>query len=156
MWPLGNQRWAYKLYSPLNVLGSFSYRYCRNGQCGSADDAQTIGSSPSGRQVLTSILGQDIVDTVGTWKWFENPEPTTLVGATITQRANSFVAGIEYQSTYRPNWSYYAPQAFANTQALGSNLVVLTPSWTYTNISPLRFRTVPGQDPLWIDSAIMI
>ncbi len=156
MWPLGNYRWAYKLYGPLNVLGSFSYRYCRNGQCGSADDEQTIGSSPSGRQALTSILGQDIIDIVGTWKWFENPEPTTLVGATITPRANSFVAGIEYQSTYRPNWSYYAPQAFANTQALGSNFVVLTPSWTYTNISPLRFTTVPGQDPLWIDSAIMI
>lgn len=156
MWPLGNQRWAYKLYGPLNVLGSFSYRYCRNGQCGSADDAQTIGSAPSGRQALTSILGQDILDTVGTWKWYENPEPTTLVGANITPRANGFVAGVEYQSTYRPNWSYYAPQAFANTQALGANLAVLTPSWTYTNISPLRFTTVPGQDPLWIDSAIMI
>lgn len=156
MWPIGNQRWAYKLYGPLNVLGSFSYRYCRNGQCGSADDAQTIGSAPSGRQALTSLLGQDIKDTVGTWIWFENPEPTTLVGANITPRASSFVAGVEYQSTYRPNWSYYAPQAFANTQALGSNLAVLTPSWTYTNISPLRFITVPGQDPLWIDSAIMI
>ncbi|MBM3179694.1 MAG: hypothetical protein FJZ86_04995 [Chloroflexi bacterium] len=156
MWPLGNQRWAYKLYGPLNVLGSFSYRYCRNGQCGSADDAQTIGSAPSGRQALTSILGQDILDTVGTWKWYENPEPTTLVGANITPRADSFVAGVEYQPTYRPNWSYYAPQAFANTQALGANFAVLTPSWTYTNISPLRFTTVPGQDPLWIDSAIMI
>lgn len=156
MWPLGNQRWAYKLYGPLNVLGSFSYRYCRNGQCGSADDAQTIGSVPSGRQALTSILGQDILDTVTTWKWYENPEPTTLVGANITPRANSFVAGVEYQPTYRPNWSYYTPQAFANTQALGANLAVLTPSWTYTNISPLRFTTVPGQDPLWIDSAIMI
>ena len=156
MWPLGNQRWAYKLYGPLNVLGSFSYRYCRNGQCGSADDAQTIGSAPSGRQALTSILGQDILDNVSTWKWYENPEPTTLVGANITPRANSFVTGVEYQSTYRPNWSYYAPQAFANTQALGANFAVLTPSWTYTNISPLRFTTVPGQDPLWIDSAIMI
>lgn len=156
MWPLGNNRWAYKLYGPLNVLGSFSYRYCRNGQCGSADDAQTIGLSPNGRQALTSLLGQDIVDTVTAWKWFENPEPTTLVGANITPRTNSFVAGIEYQPTYRPNWSYYAPQAFANTQALGANLAVLTPSWTYTNISPLRFTTVPGQDPLWIDSAIMI
>ena len=156
MWPLGNQRWAYKLYGPLNVLGSFSYRYCRNGQCGSADDAQTIGSAPSGRQALTSILGQDILDNVSTWKWYENPEPTTLVGANITPRANSFVTGVEYQSTYRPNWSYYAPQAFANTQALGANFAVLTPSWTYTNISPLRFTTVQGQDPLWIDSAIMI
>ncbi len=156
MWPLGNYRWAYKLYGPLNFLGSFSYRYCRNGQCGSADDGQTIGFAPTGRQAQTSLLPQDLLDTVGTWKWFENPEPVTLVGASITARANGFVAGVEYQPTFRPNWSYYAPQAFANTQALGSNLAVLTPTWTYTSASPLRFVTVPGQDPLWIDSAIMV
>ncbi|MEK6751474.1 MAG: hypothetical protein AABZ00_04330 [Chloroflexota bacterium] len=156
MWPLGNNRWAYKLYGPLNFLGSFSYRYCRNGQCGSADDGQTVGFAPTGRQAQTSLLAQDLQDTVGIWKWFENPEPTTLVGANITARANGFVAGVEFQPTYRPNWSYYAPQAFANTQALGSNLAVITPTWTYTSVSPLRFATVQGQDPLWIDSAIMI
>ena len=156
MWPLGNNRWAYKLYSPLNVLGSFSYRYCRNGQCGSADDGDTVGAAPTGRSVTTSILSQDIQDTISTWKWFENPEPVTLVGAAITPRASGFLAGVEYQSTYRPNWSYYAPQAFSNTQALGANIAVLTPSWTYTSVSPLQFGPVPGQDPLWIDSAIMI
>ena len=156
MWPLGNNRWAYKLYSPLNILGSFSYRYCRNGQCGSADDVQTIGTAPVGRQAATSLIGQDIQDTVSAWKWFENPEPVTLVGANISARTTGFNAGVEFQSTYRPNWSYYAPQAFANTQALGANIAVLTPSWTFTNISPLRFTPIPGQDPLWIDSAIMI
>ncbi len=156
MWPLGNNRWAYKLYGPLNFLGSFGYRYCRNGQCGSADDNQTAGSNPTGRQAGTSVLGQDIQDAVGSWKWFENPEPLSLVGANITKRANGFVAGIEYQSDFRPNYSYYAPQAFSNTKALGSNLAVLTPSWTFERISPLRFTTRPGQDPLWIDTAIMV
>lgn len=156
MWPLGNNRWAYKLYSPLNILGSFSYRYCRNGQCGSADDIQTAGAAPSGRQAATSVMGQDIQDTVGSWKWFENPEPVTLVGASITARSSGFIAGVEFQPTYRPNWSYYAPQALTNTQAIGANLVVLTPSWTYTTVSPLSFIPAPGQDPLWIDSAIMI
>jgi len=155
MWPLGNNRWAYKLYSPLNILGSFSYRYCRNGQCGSADDVQTVGAAPTGRIAATSVIGQDIQDTVSAWKWFENPEPVTLVGASITPRAGGFMAGVEFQPTYRPNWSYYAPQALVNTQAIGANIVVLTPSWTYTT-SPLGLAPVPGQDPLWIDSAIMV
>ncbi len=146
MWPLGNNRWAYKLYGPLNILGSFSYRYCRNGQCGSADDGDTVGASPNGRQASTSILSQDIQDTVNTWKWFENPEPVTLVGSNITARANGFNAGIEFQSTYRPNWSYYAPQAFANVQALGSNLAILTPSWTSNAISRrCNFHHRPGR-----------
>lgn len=156
MWPLGNNRWAYKLYGPLNFLGSFAYRYCRNGQCGSADDNQTVGIDPPGRLASTSLLGQDIQDTVNSWKWFENPEPVSLVGATINPRSVGFVAGVEYQSTYRPNFSYFVPQTFANTKAIGSNLAVLTPSWTYTNISPLRFSTSPGNDPFWIDSAIMV
>lgn len=156
MWPLGNNRWAYRLYGPLNFLGSFSYRYCRNGQCGSADDNQTAGASPTGRQANTSILGQDIQDNVSSWKWYENPETFALVGSAITPRAAGFVAGVEYQPTHRPNYSYFAPQAFANTKAIGSNLAVFTPSWTVTSISPLRFSTLPGQDPFWIDTAIMI
>lgn len=156
MWPLGNNRWAYKLYSPLNMLSSFSYRYCRNGQCGSADDSATPGFATQGHIISTSLIGQDIKDTVSAWQWYENPEPATLVGANITTRPAGFIAGIEMQSTFRPNWSYYAPQALANIQALGSSHVIFTPSWTYTSISPLTLGVVPGQDPLWIDSAIMI
>jgi hypothetical protein len=155
MWPLGNNRWAYKLYSPLNMLGSFGYRYCRNGQCGSADDLETSTPSTSGRQAITSLTGQDIQDTIGAWKWFENPEPVTLVGASITPRSN-FVAGVEFQPTFQPNWSYYMPQALVNTQALGANQVVITPSWTFSTVAPLTLGPVPGPDPLWIDSAIMI
>ncbi len=156
MWPLGNNRWAYKLYSPLNMLGSFGYRYCRNAQCGSADDTETSAPAAIGRQAITSLTGQDIQDVVGAWKWYENPEPVTLVGANITPRASGFVAGIEIQPTYRPSFSYYAPQALTNIQALGSNQVVFTPSWSYSSVSPLSFAPVTGQDPLWIDTAIMI
>lgn len=156
MWPMGNQRWVYKLYGPLNFLGFFSYRYCRNGQCGSADDSQTVGVSPSGRQAQTSLLGQDFQDSVSAWKWFENPEPISLVGADITVRAEGFMAGVEYLPAFRPNWSYYAPQAFANTQAIGANYAILTPTWSVNSISPLHFGAVPGKDPLWIDSAILV
>lgn len=156
MWPLGNNRWAYKLYSPLNILGSFGYRYCRNGQCGSADDKQSMGSTSSGRISTTSLTSQDIQDTVSAWAWYENPEPSTLVGASIASRGSGFTAGVEFQAAYRPNWSYFASQALTNIQALGANQVTFTPTWTYTSINPLDFATSPGNDPLWIDSAIMI
>ncbi len=156
MWPLGNNRWVYKLYSPLNMLGTFYYRYCRNAQCNSADDTATAGASAVGRAISTSLVDQDIQDTVTAWKWYENPEPTTLVGAVISPRPGGFVAGVELQPNFRPNWSYYTPQALTNIQALGANQVILTPTWTYSNLAPLGFVPVPGQDPMWIDSAIMI
>ena len=32
-----------------------------------------------------------------------------------------FVAGVELQSGYRPNWFYYNPQTVQSVQALGAN-----------------------------------
>ncbi len=156
MWPLGNNRWAYKLYSPLNMLGSFHYRYCRDGQCGSADDLATAGESAGGHEVSTSLVSEDIKDTVQAWAGLDQAEPTTLVGSAITARPAGFMTGIEFQPNYQPNWSYFNPQAMQNVQALGANWVVLTPTWTYSNISPLEFGLIPGKDPFWLDSAIMI
>ena len=83
MWPIGNNRWVYKLYSPLSILGDFGYRYCRAGQCGSADDVATMGDSARGRQVSTSLAPQDIKDTVSAWAWLENSQPLSI-------RARSF------------------------------------------------------------------
>jgi hypothetical protein len=155
MWPLGNNRWAYKLYSPFNLLGEFGYRYCRNAQCGVADDVATVGETTPGHRISTSLFGQDLQDTVTAWRWLDNGEPTTLVGAPIVARAKGFAAGIELQPTFRPEWPYFTPQAFTNIQALGANQVILTPTWTYSHISPLVFEPLPGKDPLWIDTAIL-
>ncbi len=156
MWPLGHNQWAYKLYGPLNTLGTLRYRYCRNGQCGSADDVSTAGDSAQGREVTTSLTGQDIQDTVTGWAWLTNTEASALVGSAITARGSGFVSGIEFQSSYQPNWSYFNPQAVQNVQALGANWVFFTPSWTYTRASPLEFGLAPEQDPFWLDSAVMV
>jgi hypothetical protein len=156
MWPLGNNKWAYKLYGPFNNPGSIHYRYCRNAQCGSADDLTTQGDSTRGREISTSLLGQDIKDSVSAWAWYENPEATAIVGAAITPRIGGFIAGVEFQPTFHPGWSYYMPHALVNSQAIGANQVIFTPTWTYKNISPLEFGTVPGKDPMWIDTAIMV
>jgi hypothetical protein len=160
MWPSGRTndipRWSYQLYSPLNFNGAFSYRFCRNGQCGSADDSQTTGANPAGRQTSTSFLGQDLIDTVGSWKWYENPETLALVGTAINKRNPGFVAGVEYLPIHRPNFAYYNRQSFANAKAIGSNFIVLTPSWTVSKVSPLRFGLQPSQDPFWIDTAIQV
>lgn len=160
MWPSGkvneSPHWTYQLYGPLNFNGVISYRFCRNGQCGSADDVKSAGANPAGFQTSTTLLGQDLQNTVSSWKWYENPETLPLVGTTIVKRNPGFVAGVELQPFYRPNYSYFARQAFANTRAIGSNFIVLTPNWSVTKVSPLRLTTQPGQDPFWIDSAIMI
>ena len=85
MWPLGGNRWAYTLYSPLNMLGTFEYRYCRNDQCEAAGDMQTLPGH-SGRLVSTSLIAQDIQDVVTDWNWMQPFTPSPVVGVPVTPR----------------------------------------------------------------------
>ncbi len=156
MWPIGNNRWVYKLYSPLSILGDFGYRYCRAGQCGSADDTFTMGDSTRGRQVATSLAPQDIKDTVKSWAWLESTQPGNLVGIPVAVRQNDFIAGVELQPTQHPNWVTSMPQAMQNIQALGSNWIVLTPTWTYDKSFPLVLAPFPGKDSFWNDTYRMV
>jgi glycosyl hydrolase family 113/carboxypeptidase family protein len=156
MWNQGNNKWAYKLYGPLNIIGSFGYRYCRNAQCDSADDAQTPGPGAHGHNVSPTITPQDIQDTVGEWAWPQKVGSPTLVATTIPSRGTGFMAGVEFQSYYDPNTPALVPPALQNVQAIGSNWVIFTPSWTYSRSNPLVFSEQPGKDPFWLDTTTSV
>lgn len=156
MWPLGNNKWAYKIYSPLNMLGTFTYRYCRNAECGSADDQATTGNNPVGRQISTSLVPQDIQDTVSAWVWLKDSSPTTLTGSPIQARPTGFIAAVELQPLQHPSWSAFMPQAIQNIQALGANWIFFTPSWSYTHGQPLIFTSVAGKDAFWSDNLLFV
>lgn len=156
MWPRGNNQWGYKLYGPLNMVGSFGYRYCRNAQCNSADDAQTSGETAHGKTVSPSIAPQDIFDTVNQWAWSQKAPTPTLVSANIPSRGTGFFAGVEFQpynDLTNPNFNALALQ---NIQAIGANWVTYTPSWTYSRSNPLLFSAVPGKDAFWSDTVARV
>jgi hypothetical protein len=156
MWSMGNNRWAYKLSGPLNIVGSFGYRYCRNAQCGSADDVETAGENAHGRSVTPSLAPQDIQDTVRQWIWPQTGASPTIVATDIPSRGTGFFAGVEYQPYYYPDNLQFNPPALQNVQAIGANWVVLTPSWTYSLTNPLLFSSLPGADDLWADTVNMV
>jgi len=155
MWPLGNNRWVYQLFSPLNLLGSFEYRYCRNDQCGSADDDATAGNS-SGRSVATSPSPQAIQDTVRSWKWFSGIQTGNSQSDIVQSRDSDFWAGIEFQADHAPSWQPRIPQALQNIQNLSANWVILTPNWTFTGDNPFEFTNMPGKDQLGFDTSTTI
>jgi hypothetical protein len=155
MWRTGNTQWAYKLYGPLNILGSFGYRYCRNAQCGSADDVDTAGNDAHGRNITPTITAQDIKDTVKQWTWTE-PKNVTLVQTDIPARGTGFVAGVELQQFYEPRMTTFIPPALQHIQAIGSNWVILEPTWTYTRPNPLTFTQQPGKDPFIKDTGEIV
>ena len=155
MWSAGDKIWKYKLYGPMDV-NSILYRYCRNGQCGVADDEASAGDSATGRLVDTAILEQHLQDNVINWAWMSANGPATLVGSNVIARQGAFMTGIEFQPWFHPNWTTYTSQAMQNVQALGSNWVIVTPTWSYSSANPIIFGTRPGADPLWTDTASMI
>ena len=150
MWPRGNNQWVYQLFSPLNMLGNFEYRYCRDDQCGYADDVLTAPGH-SGRIVSTSLTPQDFQDTVTGWTWLQSTAPSSLVGMPVTARSG-FMAGVEFQADYDPTWQSWLPLAIQNVQGIYSNWLVVDPTWTVTQTSPYGFSPVPGHDPLWNDT----
>jgi len=65
MWNMGNNIWSYVLYSPLDIVGQMSYRYCRNELCG-ALDTTPIGAtySSSGKEFTPSPTPQTFTDII--------------------------------------------------------------------------------------------
>jgi hypothetical protein len=152
MWSLGDGRWAYVLNSPLGITDSLSYRFCRNGQCGAADDVQTAGSNHPGLPVQSEPVSQTMVEQVEEWSWLSTPlgeaEPPFVE---IAPRGPGFFAGVEFQTVYHPSWLPLLPATLDHVQNLRANWVVFSPTWTYTRSTPPILEIVPGKDPLWFD-----
>jgi hypothetical protein len=157
MWHLEGQRWAYILYSPLDLIDELGYRYCRADQCGYTDDARTPGVFSSGQIIETSPDPLGLPDTIEDWIWLETALPQVdVTDVKIPPRGEGFVAGFETQPRYHPSWIPRFPVAFEDMDAKNANWVVLTPSWSYTRSNPPVLELVSGQDPLWPEMITMI
>ncbi|GIK10216.1 MAG: hypothetical protein LC138_00205 [Anaerolineales bacterium] len=154
MWWAGNNVWKYRLYGPMD-LRSIHYRYCRNGQCGTADDEATAGETASGRQFSTAITAQDLRNTVTRWAWMSASGPSSLTGSNVVARGGAFMAGVEFEAQFHPSWIPSLPETMKNVQDIGSNWVILAPTWTYASSNPIVFGARPGADALWADAALM-
>jgi hypothetical protein len=154
MWSMGSNRWLFILYSPLNVsAGNIGYRYCRNDQCGIADDAATQGNSTSGWPFTGGVVAQTFEDEVGAWAWWQpGSVSTTVLAENIISRGNEFIAGIELDRHYHPTWQPYESTTYQHIRDMGANWVVLTPSWTFTKATPPTLEPVAGRNPLWGDT----
>ncbi len=153
MWPVGGSRWLFALYSPLNMVGTVSYRYCRNDQCGisdgqvqSAGDGNTLSFTPGSE-------AQIIQDTVLSWSAWDPAQGSTAVEIPeISHRGDSFMAGVEISSEYKPLWQPYQFWGLNKINLLGANWAVITPTWAYTRSNPPVIEPIPGKTPLWFDT----
>jgi hypothetical protein len=154
IWKLSETRWAYVLYSPLDLPGGFSYRYCRSSQCSVADDAQTSGETAAGRPIEFKDEPQTLSDQVTAWESWSNGSAALLPPVeNVVGRGDGYRTGVELSTGYRPSWDVLLPQAFERIHASGANLVVLTPTWSYGRSAPGNelpiLAPLPGKDAGW-------
>jgi hypothetical protein len=138
MWRLSEREWLYAIYGPLSPSTTISYRYCRNMQCGCADDAQTAGASATSRQVTPSVDTQELHDVVTAWQWWEEApaEATVVAPDPILPRAD-FQVGVELIPGLRYEWGDSLSNGLAEVADLGANAIILTPTWTWQRMAPL-------------------
>ena len=87
----GEQVWNFDLTGPFNDLTSIHYRYCRQNQCGSADDIETMGVNPTGREINLTTDSVVIEDQVSSWAWLSSPnESTGIADFQVTAREKGF------------------------------------------------------------------
>lgn len=152
MWSLGGNRWAYVLYSPLNLPGNLSYRYCRNDQCGMADDAATPGKYGQGRLVNLDQLPQQIKESVDAWVGLDQPVGAEfIVDPQAISRSVDFFRGVELVPDYHPSWQPLVPVLVEGVYDMNSNWLVYDPTWSVTRANPPVFEVIAGKDALWPD-----
>jgi len=153
MWDLGDNHYAYILFSPLNVLERFGYRYCRNDQCGSADDILTIGNESFGRIIETGEGSKTIQENIGDWVWLDpNLSTANTTLPAIQTRNDDFIMGIEYQAYSHPSWIPFNAAAINKILSMNANWMILSPTWTYTGNAPPILEPYPGIDTHWNDN----
>jgi Glycoside Hydrolase Family 113/Carboxypeptidase regulatory-like domain len=155
MWPAQETAqpvWRFDLTSPFNNLTELHYRYCRQEQCGAADDSATMGAYPEGRITNPSANPGIVKDEILSWAWYSGPStPPSVPGVQVNPREAGFTSVIALQPAYQPSWGDLLPSAFQDIQNLGVNSVLLSPTWTFSNSTPPVLGPIPAQDMLYPD-----
>ena len=108
-----------------------------------------MGINPTGRMINPSANPGSVNDIVREWAWLSAPkEPVTLSDIQVTPRGPDFVAGLAFQDNYHPSWSPLLPAAIKDVPGLGVNWLILSPTWTFTNVTPPILEPQPAQDML--------
>lgn len=149
MWSLGSNAWSYTLFSPLVGLSAIDYRYCRDVQCGSADEAGAQGMLAKGRTVTMLSEAQNITDRVEAWAWWNgDPRKAVVPAIDISARGPDFITGVAFQAEgYHSTWDLQLPSAVHDAAVLNANWIFYTPTWGTSRSSPPVFEAVAGYDP---------
>lgn len=134
MWRASVTSWHYTLFNPLDFAGQAEYRYCRNYECGIADDAATFGANPAGYRFTPTVLPQALQNSVGAWQWWVDAPPPAINLPSISARPG-FQAGIEL-APWRASEAAALPAALDAIKPTSANWVRIPVVWDAPSANP--------------------
>ncbi len=146
MWRADAYSWKLVLSNPTNLSGNLSYRFCRNVNCGVADDAAMAGNNVPGHFFSQSPFNQDLTgDEVANWQWLIPHNAYLVATTTITTPIANFSAGIDLAETWKPEWQPYWVQTVKGLPASsGANWVTVARRGLAQQINP---TPIYSEDP---------
>jgi len=153
MWSDSAGGWTYTLFSPLDILATVQYQFCRNGQCAVASG---IPASATTMPSFTASTEPQTINNSGmNWIW----NPISQASGSVIQvnpREQGFITGVALWPANDPGIQSQYNTTFQQIRSLGANLVIVSPTWTVSNSSLPRFEINLNQDATWSDSTQQI
>lgn len=133
MTEVGENEWAYTLFGPLDYLNTAQFRFCRNEQCGFADDAITKGLDAPGFLLAPDGSYPPIIDyEINDWAWlYKNPYDVLFTDFSKPQ--NIIIKGFALKDNYQMNWLPYTQYGIMDAAVAGANWIVLPTGWIFDN-----------------------
>jgi hypothetical protein len=145
--------WQFTLASPLQMVDTTAFRFCRNGDC-------IRGSfTPEMNTFSPSATPQTLEVAVESWPAYNSTieEAATIENGGLALTPNpSLISGVEVPAALPSAWQTGIYAGFSDAKTLGAQWSILSPTWSITGVSSPMLDAIPGEDPSWADTQKMI
>lgn len=148
---IAQNQWTYTLYSPQEYLHNAQFRFCRNYQCGLADDSLTSGSNASGYLLdLSNTSMQEINYELLEWAGLSTGQ-YTFSPVAIPADNSIYIKAVEFDSGFNNKDLSTYEWGLVDAAVNGTNMLILTPTWTFPISSSDQTFNKPGNDLMFPD-----
>lgn len=145
MQQVSGNKWTFTLYNPQEYLNGAQFRFCRNAQCGLADDVLTTGPTAPGYILnLEDTAGQSI--NYALEKWAGLTQSAYTFKPVSIPANNIYIKAIELSKKFSKKDMAYFDWGIVNAAVNGANMLMITPTWTFPAASNAGISLRPGSD----------
>ncbi|MCD6355650.1 MAG: hypothetical protein J7L66_00065 [Anaerolineaceae bacterium] len=157
MWKIDTNQWSYSLFGPFEYLDEGQFRFCRNDQCGYADDDKTTGKNASG--FILEIPDQsadanNVIYSIDKWAGVLNSSYTFEKEKEKIKR-DGYLKGIGFTQKFDPKWLPYLEWGYIDAAVAGANTIIVSPSWDMSPKENPTFTFNTANNPTIKDLELM-